>query len=1046
MADPKTMSTRSKAIIAISLVFFYNLLLADSVPGDEKNYFQQALEYDIKVTLDDSLHSIRGEETILYTNNSPDTLTYIYFHLWPNAYTGQQTAFAKQQLENGDTDFYFSKESERGYIDSLAFSVNDKAVVLEYDEDHPDIAELILNTPLAPGEQIKIHTPFYVKIPYSFSRLGHVGNAYQLTQWYPKPAVYDHKGWHQMPYLDQGEFYSEYGSFDVSITLPENYVVGATGDLQNEEERKWLLEKAAKTKKLKASDFDLYDNSFPESAKGMKTLRYVQHNVHDFAWFADKRFHVLHGTLSLKEEERTVDLWAMFTNTEADIWVDAIEYLHDGTDFYSKAVGTYPFNQVTALESALSAGAGMEYPNVTVIGYSGGPRTLERVIVHEVGHNWFYGQLGTNERDHAWMDEGINSYYENRYFREKYKKDSDDLEDFGVDSEVLSLLGLEELNYEVLTYYAYLISARQNDDQPLDLHSTHYTPGNYGSIVYGKGALVMKYLAAYLGQSEFDRVMQKYYQTYEFKHPYPEDLRVLFEEETGKFLDWFFDELIATNNKIDYKITDVKQAAEQIGKRSYDQLKVKNKHGNVRGPYTISTYKDGERTSRRWYDGFGGEMEVLIPSSDYDLLVIDDAGIIPEYNTRNNTYKLKGPGKRNTPIALRPIISIEGRKHKAFPLAPAMGFNAYDGFMLGAAFYNSLIPRRKFEYALVPMYAFKSNSLVGTGRLDYNIYPKSGFIDQLQFTLSGSRFTHGSLKCLVDQPIGIPNILLKESPFHFYKIAPSVSLRLRNKWARSKVDNVISLRHVNIMKDNSECDIADVISTTAAYDQGYYVNELSFKHENKRTINPYNATVRIEQSQDFGKVSAELNYTFSYKRKGKGFHMRLFGGSFLYGDLSLNNQIFSFTMSSPTGENDYLFDQVFMGRLENSGFFGAQMGKGGGGFHVRTDHVGNVVGITDKWIAALNVEADLPYVPIAVYANFGIHPHRELFGLSQDFLLEGGFSIKPIPDRFEIYIPIIASTDIADAINGNKSFLQSITFMLDINSLNPIQLIRDIKF
>ncbi|MBC3542065.1 hypothetical protein H7U12_20410 [Rufibacter sp. H-1] len=203
----------------------------------QKTYWQQEVNYTIDVKLDDERHTLKATEQVEYVNHSPETLTFLYFHLWPNAYQDRSTAFAKQQLLNGEDEFHFAPQEARGSISGLDFKIDGQNVTWELDAQHPDIAKLTLNQPLYPGGRIIISTPFQVKLPDSFSRLGHVGQSYQISQWYPKPAVFDHEGWHPMPYLDQGEFYSEFGSFDVRITLPANYTVGATGELQNAAER-----------------------------------------------------------------------------------------------------------------------------------------------------------------------------------------------------------------------------------------------------------------------------------------------------------------------------------------------------------------------------------------------------------------------------------------------------------------------------------------------------------------------------------------------------------------------------------------------------------------------------------------------------------------------------------------------------------------------------------------------------------------------------------------------------------------------------------------
>ena len=207
-------------------------------------YWQQRVEYTIDVSLNDKDKTIDAFEKIAYTNNSPDTLSFIWFHLWPIAYKNDKTAFTDQSLALGNTDFYFSNKEQRGYINRLDFKTDG---VTCKTEDHPqyiDIIKVVLPKPLLPHQQLTITTPFHEKLPYNYSRGGYDGESFQLTQWFPKPAVYDRDGWHPMPYLEQGEYYSEFGSFDVRITVPKNYVVAATGVLQDDEEEQWLLNRS----------------------------------------------------------------------------------------------------------------------------------------------------------------------------------------------------------------------------------------------------------------------------------------------------------------------------------------------------------------------------------------------------------------------------------------------------------------------------------------------------------------------------------------------------------------------------------------------------------------------------------------------------------------------------------------------------------------------------------------------------------------------------------------------------------------------------------
>lgn len=485
-------------------------------------YWQQQVNYTIDVSLNDKENSLDAFEKIEYINNSPDTLTFIWFHLWPNAYKNDKTAFSDQLLDNGNTNFYFSDKEQRGYINRLDFKVNDITAQTEDHPQHIDIIKVILPAALAPGQKTIITTPFHVKLPYNFSRGGHDGQSYQATQWYPKPAVYDKNGWHPMPYLDQGEFYSEFGSFDVSITVPENYVVAATGELQNAEEREWLKARASfnwkpavQKEKMKSGEVKTITQLFPASSNTSKTLRYKQQNIHDFAWFADKRFIVNYDTCLL-QPGKVIDVFTYYTPEQKETWLESISYAKNATRFYSKAVGEYPYYIVQVVQGPESFGGGMEYPTITLISPTNSKKLLDITIAHEIGHNWFYGILGSNEREHPWMDEGINSYYEAKYTALKYGE----------------VIQKERLLFET--------KAINKTDQPIELPADKYSEVNYGLSVYYKTAEWLRYLESITGTTAFNKAMQEYYRRWQFKHPQPEDFKQAMEAGTDKNLDTLF--------------------------------------------------------------------------------------------------------------------------------------------------------------------------------------------------------------------------------------------------------------------------------------------------------------------------------------------------------------------------------------------------------------------------------------------------------------------------------------------------------------------------
>ncbi|MFT3822366.1 MAG: M1 family metallopeptidase [Chitinophagaceae bacterium] len=538
----------------------YFLLLCCSILRPvmaQQVYWQQEVNYAIDVSLNDIEHTLDGFLKLQYINHSPDTLSFIWFHLWPNAYKNDKTAFSEQMLQNGSTDFYFSGKEQRGYINRLDFRINNFTLKTE---DHPqyiDVVKVYLPEPLLPGQQTAITTPFHVQLPAVFSRSGHVKKAYNITQWYPKPAVYDRNGWHPMPYLNQGEFYSEYGSFDVHITIPSDYVVAATGDLQNPEEIEWLKGRSAKnevkttvevikgqksntkskqpvksfgTKKFtfgkKPAPKPVTNNQQPVT---VKTLHYTQGNVHDFAWFANKNFIVLQDTLQLPSG-KIINAYSYFTGANPS-WKKSLQYTKDAVRFRSSLIGEYPYNVVSVVEAPLGFDGGMEYPTITSIAPAIKDAELDRTIEHEVGHNWFYGILGSNERRYPWMDEGINTYYDQRYMTAKYGSTDHDV-------------SMEKKLRQVIL--AELVAERK--DQPVASTSEDFTWLNYNIIAYGKTADWLQWMEDSLGRKAFDAGMRQYYNQWQFKHPLPGDFKQVMENNSGRSLQSFFTALDTTGN------------------------------------------------------------------------------------------------------------------------------------------------------------------------------------------------------------------------------------------------------------------------------------------------------------------------------------------------------------------------------------------------------------------------------------------------------------------------------------------------------------------
>lgn len=973
-------------------------------------YWQQQVDYNISVTLNDTLHELDGFVMLEYKNNSPQALEYIMFHLWPNAYKDHTTPFAKQQLENGETDFYYSKPYQKGYMDKLSFKVNAEACKWEFEPKTEEICKVYLNKPLQSGETVRISTPFHVKLPYTFSRMGHVGQSYQITQWYPKPAVYDKTGWHAMPYLDQGEFYSEYGSFEVNITLPQNYVVGATGDLQNKEELQWLDSIAAATEKQ--DDF-ISTALFPASAKQTKTLTYKQTNIHDFGWFADKRYHVLKGEVELPYSKRKVTTWAMFTNQQAQYWKKASQYIHDAVYYYSLWIGEYPYAQVTAVAGALSAGGGMEYPNVTVIGDVGSSFSLDVIIAHEVGHNWFYGVLGSNERDHTWMDEGVNSYYENRYTRTKYPRQR---MASMIPPGLAKAFNVGHYKHKYLMDVGYQVMARENRDEPLEQPAQDFIDFNYGVCVYGKSMLIFDYLEAYLGTELFDKVMKKYYLQWQYKHPQPEDIRAVFESETGKKLDWFFDDLIKTTKKIDYKIARKKKGMQP------NTFVLKNT-GDVKSPVAVSVLRRDSILSTTWYEGFDKNKTIEVNTDSGDRIQIDPLLQIPEINRKNNTYKLNKLAHRFERLRFQFLGSLENQNRTQVFWAPYIGWNNYDKFQIGLALYNSLLPAKKFNYLVVPVIGTGSKQFNGFARFNYNFYPER--LQRFTVGVFGKRFSY----------------MLFPQPLMFNKIEPYINIEFKNKKSRSPYVHTLNMRSAIIWADWIRYD------NKKKETQRYFVNEYKYLVQRKSTLNPFNVSVTFRHGNNFANLAAEGNFIISYKRRDEGFRIRVFAGGFILNnkpssDISSPNP--RFYLSNCTTPNfaywlqkDYMFDENFLDRNGRDPYLNRQVAKTDGAFRSFTNF-----GATNKFLMSVNLTT-------STHRFFPINPFVNAAFLVDDlkkpqFAAEFGLSAVLLRDMIEIHLPLVTTKNISNnqKVLGIDKWYQKFTFTLKLQLGKPMDWVR----
>ncbi len=931
-----------KTFIAGAFFFFSSFTTAICQTG----YWQQQVNYTIDVTLNDVKHTLDGFIKMEYVNNSPDTLQYIWLHVWPNAFKNDRTAFSDQLLENGRTDFYFSGNEKRGYINRLNFRVNNNAAATEDHSEHQDIIKLILPSPLLPNSNCKIETPFQIKLPEIFSRGGHTGQAYQITQWYPKPAVYDSKGWHTMPYLDEGEFYSEFGNYKVQITLPENYAVAATGNLQEHIEKEWLLSRKTFTRTLpekKAGDKKVVVPSAPSSSAKTKTLHYFQNNVHDFAWFASKEFTVKNDTLQLPSG-KTIDVYAYYYSQNEAVWRNSTQLVKQAILTKSKWLGEYPYDVATVVEDERGDG-GMEYPTITFLSSGGTEKMLDFVINHEVGHNWFYGILASNERQHPWMDEGMNTFYDNRYMRQQYGSAS--LE--ATDSKAVFIK--KRMPDDIMqTFLHSVITVKK--DQPIETPSEKFNSTNYNAVAYIKAGNWMTLLEKELGRELFDSCMKAYYTQWQFKHPYPENLKKTVEQVSGKNLDSLFNQL--------------------------------HKKGAL----------------------------------------------------ENNTTKKD--------IRFTSFFSLkETDKHNYIFAAPAVGFNFYDKLMIGGLLHNYTLPSTRLQFVAAPLYAVKSKSLNGIGKISYSWSPGTNGA-RTELSLSAASFNADTYT----DSTGTINYM------RFSKFVPSLKYIFAEKNARSLLTKYIQWKTflINETELLFERDPLTQVETISYPVKSRYVNQLQFVIENERVLYPYKGILLAEQGDGFVRTSFTGNYFFNYGEKG-GLNLRLFAGKFFYtGDKTFLKQFeterYHLNMTGPRGNEDYTYSNYFAGRNEFEGLLTQQLMVRDGGFKIGTDLLFDKVGRSDNWLAAANLTSDIPdkynplsvlpvKIPLKLFLDVGASSTTwNNSGSTGRFVYDAGLQVPLFKGMINIYIPLLYSKVYRDYFTSyitEKKFAKKIAFSFNIS-------------
>ena len=481
-----------------------------------QNYWQQHVEYEMDIVVDVSDFTYDGDQSIIYTNNSNDTIKKVYYHLFFNAFKpNSQMDIRSRTIRDPDrrvgSRIVALEQKDYGDISVSALKQDGKDIYYEVNET---VLLARLNKPLLPGKKTKLNMVFTAQVPLQIRRSGKLnkeGVDMTMTQWFPKLAEYDSEGWHPNPYIGR-EFHGVWGNYSVNITIDKDYVVGGTGYLQNANEiGHGYTEKEPK-----------------ENDSKTNTWKFYAPNVHDFAWAADPDY--VHD---IKKSESGVDLHFFYKPTvNVEDWKKLQEDSVLLMKYFEEAIGPYPWKQYSIIQGG---DGGMEYAMCTMITGERSYPSLLGVTAHEMAHAWFQHLLATNEAKHAWMDEGFTEYVTS--LSENYVNNEN-----------------PEFPHKS-SYDRYYLLAKSGFEQAQTIHSDRYDYNfAYGASAYSKGSVFLSQLGYIIGKENLNKTLRRYYEEFKFKHPTPNDFKRVAEKVSDLELEWYLNEWTRTPHKIDYGI------------------------------------------------------------------------------------------------------------------------------------------------------------------------------------------------------------------------------------------------------------------------------------------------------------------------------------------------------------------------------------------------------------------------------------------------------------------------------------------------------------
>ena len=678
-----------KTVIVIAVCLW--LLRASSVAT-----LPNQVDYRIEVTLDTEQHLLRGKQVIDFVNRTGTTLEEFYLHLYPNAYRKGSLFFQELQQGGNDLDILYPAGREEGYIHIHSLVIEGKVVTDYYIDD--TIMRIELKPPLKANEGIQLKLAFTEKVPEIFWRLGHHRGNYHIAQWYPKVVVYDKDGWHPDKYHFLGEFYGDFSTYSVSITLPRNMVMGATGRLVDE-------------------------ISHP---KGSKTWVWHAENVHDFAWVADESYQ---EALTQWED---IAIRSLYFKGHKRGGERAARHAREALAYFSKKYGRYPYSTLTVCESYVG-GIAMEYPTLIML-----PPVLsyqlpsfftivEAATAHEIAHQWWYAAVGNNELAEAWLDEGFATYSEMCYIEDKYGKDNSFI-DLPQSLSFLKIFHLDD--WRSSFYKSWITLSLEGREQELLSPAYEFEyPDVYSRTVYHKGAVVLAVLENLVGEEVFSEIMRTYFESYKFKNATTEDFQAVVEEVSQTDLDWFFQQMLHTTRRCDFVLERVR-VRKTSAERYLTEAVIKQAGDAEQMPVeVVAKLKGGGKLVKRWEGNEKWGVVTFETPNPVKEILIDPSNWTLDVNRLNN--------RRFPKVAFHPLFSFPYTDRYMVTYYPKIGYTDTDGWLGGVG--SRIEDPFGHRVSLSAAYIFNKNRVVYDAGFFSPIYKWGNRLSYFEFKVADDR-------------------------------------------------------------------------------------------------------------------------------------------------------------------------------------------------------------------------------------------------------------------------------------------------------------------